>query len=89
MHRARGGTRTRRRAFVEHILSGFDPIPITEAVARIHAEIWAGLSRRGDVVGAHDLWIGATALAYGFGVATMDADDFRRISGLRVVGLTS
>ena len=89
MHRARGGTRTRRRAFVEHILSGFDSIPITEAVARIHAEVWAGLSRRGDVVSAHDLWIGATALAYGFGVATIDAADFRRISGLRVVSPTS
>ncbi len=86
MHRARGGTRTRRRAFVEHILSGFDPIPITEAVARVHAEVWAGLSRRGDVVGAHNLWIGATALAYGLRLATMDADDFRRIPGLRVLG---
>lgn len=85
VHRARGGTRTRRQAFVEHILSGFDPIPITEAVARVHAEVWAGLSRRGIAVGAHDLWIGATALAAGFGVATGNADDFRRIPGLRVL----
>ena len=49
------------------------------------AEVWAELSRRGDVVGAHDLWIGATALAYGFGVATGDIGDFRRIPGLRVL----
>lgn len=68
------------------MLSGFDPMPITEAVARVHAEVWAGLSRRGDVVGAHDLWIGATALAHGFGVATTHAADFRRIPGLRVLG---
>ena len=85
VHRARGGTRTRRQAFVEHVLSGFDPIPITEAVARVHAEVWATLSRRGVAVGAHDLWIGATALASGFGVATIDADDFTRIHGLRVL----
>ena len=85
VHRSRGVARTRRHAFVEHMLSGFDPIPITEAVARVHAEVWAGLSRRGVVVGAHDLWIGATALASGFGVATMDAGDFLRIPGLRVV----
>lgn len=85
VHRARGARRARRRAFVEHILGSLDPVPITEAVARVHAEVWAELSRRGDVVGAHDLWIGATALAYGFGVATGDIGDFRRIPGLRVL----
>ena len=85
VHRARGARRTRRRAFVEHVLASLDPIPITEAVARVHAEIWAELSGRGDVVGAHDLWIGATALAHGFGVATGNADDFGRIPGLRVL----
>jgi predicted nucleic acid-binding protein len=86
VQRARGAVRTRRQAFVEHILSGFEPLPITEAVARIHADVWAGLSRRGHLVGAHDLWIGATALASGFGVATADVADFRRIPGLRVIG---
>jgi predicted nucleic acid-binding protein len=86
VQRARGAVRTRRQAFVEHILAGFEPLPITEAVARVHADIWAGLSRRGQLVGAHDLWIGATALAAGFGVATADVADFRRIPGLRVVG---
>ena len=85
VHRARGAARARRHAFVEHVLTGFDPIPITEAVARVHAELWAGLSRRGQVVGAHDLWIGATAVASGLGVLTGDAADFRRIPGLRVI----
>jgi len=86
VQRARGAARTRRQAFVEHVLSGFEPLPITEAVARVHADVWATLSRRGNVVGAHDLWIGATALASGFGVATTDVDDFARIPGLRVIG---
>lgn len=85
VHRTRGGKRARRQAFVEHILAGFEPIPVTETVARIHAEVWAGLSRRGETLGAHDLWIGATAIASGFGIATMDAADFRRIPGLRVI----
>jgi len=79
----------RRQAFVEHILAGFDPLPITEAVARIHADVWARLSRRGHVPGAHDLWIGAMALAAGLGVATADPDGFRRIPGLRVLTRTS
>lgn len=85
MHRADGVVRTTRAAFVEHVLTGFDPIPITEVVARVHAEVWAELARRGEVVGVHELWIGATALAHGLGVATQDAGDFERIPGVRVV----
>lgn len=82
--RSRGAARTRRRAFVEYLLATFEPVPITEPVARVHADVWAALERRGDVPGAHDLWIAATALAHGFGLVTRDRD-FRRIPGLRVV----
>jgi tRNA(fMet)-specific endonuclease VapC len=85
--RGRGGRRARRRAFVEHVLASFAAIPVTEAVARVHAEAWADLARRGAVIGAHDLWIAATALAHGFGLATTNRRDFSRISGLRVLGL--
>lgn len=85
VHRARGARRARRRAFVEHVLSGLDPLPITEPVARVHAEVWADLSRRGAAIGAHDLWIGATALAHGLALATRNARDFARIPGLRVL----
>jgi predicted nucleic acid-binding protein len=85
VHRATGARRTRRRAFVEHLLAGFDPIPITERVARVHAEIWADLTARGESVGAHDLWTAATALAHGLGVATRDARGFRRVAGLRLL----
>lgn len=87
VHRARGATRARRHAFVEHVLAAFDALPITEQVARVHAETWARLSARGTVVGAHDLWIAASALAYGLGVVTRDASDFSRIPGLRVIGV--
>jgi tRNA(fMet)-specific endonuclease VapC len=86
VHRAKGARRARRRAFVEHLLSSLEPVPITEPVARVHAEIWATLAARGKVIGSHDLWIAATALAHGFGVATGNARDFERVPGLRVLG---
>jgi tRNA(fMet)-specific endonuclease VapC len=54
-------------------------------VARVHAEIWARLARRGRTIGAHDLWIAATALSNGFGLATLDERDFRRVRGLRLI----
>lgn len=83
--RSRHADRPRRRAFVEHVLAVMNPVPITEAVARVHADIWADLERGGATIGAHDLWIAATALAHGFGVATRNERDFARLSGLRVL----
>jgi tRNA(fMet)-specific endonuclease VapC len=85
VHRAQGAIRARRRAFVEHVLAGIQAIPITESVARVHADIWADLSSRGQPIGAHDLWIAATALAHDLGVATRNAAHFTRVQGLRVV----
>lgn len=87
VHRAAGGRRARRSAFVEHLLAGIRAIPITEPVARVHAEIWAQLAERGQVIGAHDLWIAATALAHGLGVATGNVEEFRRVPGLRVLAV--
>lgn len=83
--RATGDRRARRRAFVEHLLGALQAIPITEPVARVHAEIWAELSEGGNVIGAHDLWIAATAVAHGLGVATRNAEEFQRVRGLRVI----
>jgi tRNA(fMet)-specific endonuclease VapC len=87
VHRATGARRVRRSAFVEHLLAGFVPIPITEPVARVHAGVWAELAERGDVIGAHDLWIAATALSHGLGVATRNTADFERVPGLRVLAV--
>jgi predicted nucleic acid-binding protein len=85
VHRATGDTRARRSAFVEHLLAGLHALPITETVARVHADLWAQLSAQGTPIGPHDLWIGATAVAHGFAVATGNAADFGRIPGLRVI----
>jgi len=83
--RAEGAARTRRRAFVEHVLAGVEAIPITQRVARVHADIWSGLTTRGEQVGAHDLWIAATAAAHGLAIATRNISHFERIPGLRIL----
>lgn len=88
LHGARRGNvaqRAHRGAFVEHLLGAVRAIPITEPVARVHAEAWVDLSNRGQLIGAHVLWIAATAIAHGLGVATHNAAEFGRVSGLRVV----
>lgn len=52
VYRATGARRTRRSAFVEHVLAGMRAIEITEQVARVHAEIWAQLAAKREVIGA-------------------------------------
>lgn len=86
VHRARTpALRARRAAFVEHLLAAIEPLPITTSIARAHAEVWAELESDGNLVGAHDLWIAATALSHGMGLATANCRDFERIPGLAVV----
>jgi len=72
-------------AWLERLLAAIQPLPIDEPVARVHAHLWNELKRTGSMIGAHDLWIGATALAYDLGVATRNRRDFERIPGLRVL----
>lgn len=79
--------RTRRRAFVQRALARFELIPIDLEVARVHAEVRAQLQVAGEIVGPHDLWIAATALANGLRVATRNAREFERVPGLSVIAL--
>ncbi len=85
VHRAKGAQRARRSAFVEHLLAGMRAIEITEQIARVHAEIWAQLAATGEVIGAHDLWIAATAVAHGMGLASGNTREFKRVPGLRLI----
>jgi tRNA(fMet)-specific endonuclease VapC len=88
VHRATGEDRRAfRRAFVEGLLARFEPIPITAEVARVHAETWAKLESAGEMIGVHDLWIAATALAHGLRFATKNAREFERVPGLSVLAL--
>jgi tRNA(fMet)-specific endonuclease VapC len=79
--------RERREAFVERLLAVLPVLPFDIGAARIHASLWAGLAAKGASVGAHDLLIGATALAAGYRVATRDRRSFGKIPGLQVVVL--
>lgn len=77
----------RRQAAVEEALAAMEPIPITEPVARVHSAIWAQLEAAGEIIGAHDLWIAATALTHGLRLATRNTRDFERVPGLEVLAV--
>ena len=87
VHRADDAARrTRRAAFVEAVLDQFPLLPLDLPVARVHAELWAELAAAGTPVGAHDLWIAATAVARGLALATTNLREFERVPGLVVEG---
>ncbi len=85
VHRATDrGIRARRSAFVEAVLDEFPLLRVDLLTARTHARLWAELASRGEVIGAHDLWLAATCVGRGMSLATGDAREFRRVPGLDV-----
>ena len=85
---ARADTEARklkRSAFVEAIIKEIPIIDFTPDIARIHAEIYAGLAQHGQLIGAHDLIIAATAVTHGHAILTANQSEFNRVPGLEVV----
>lgn len=85
VHRAMDpAVRARRSAWVEAILERFPMLPIDVSAARVHAATWAGLAERGELIGAHDLWLAASCIAHGLAIATANVREFARVPGLEV-----
>jgi tRNA(fMet)-specific endonuclease VapC len=85
LHRAADrARRARRSAYVEAVLDQFPILPVDLPAARAQAELWAGLAAAGTPVGAHDLWIAATAVSRGLILATANRPEFDRVPGLVV-----
>ena len=76
--------RARRSAYVETLLARVPILSFDATVARTHAQLLGALPRN-VTLGAHDLIIGATALAHGFALLTANVTDFDRMPGVVVV----
>jgi tRNA(fMet)-specific endonuclease VapC len=79
--------RVRRSAFVEAILAKVPVLDFTLEVARIHAGLYAGLANTGQLIGAHDLIIAATAISHGCALLTTNIAEFKHVPGLEVLTL--
>lgn len=72
------------RRIAESFCALFPCLPFDAQVADIHAEWHARLRRAGNIIGARDLMIAATALAHKLTVVTHNTDEIRRIDGVAV-----
>ncbi len=85
VHRAvDSNVRARRSAVVEAVLKRFPLLPVDLAIARAHAQLWAGLMAEGRIIGPHDLWLAATCVAHGLTMVTANIREFAQVPGLAV-----
>lgn len=79
--------RLRRCAFVEELCRDMIVHPVSLEIAQLAGRIEGEQAARGITIALADLVIGATALHFGFDVATLNVKHFRLIPGLKTVSL--
>jgi predicted nucleic acid-binding protein len=77
--------RIRRKAFADELTRDMIVHPVSLAIAQLAGRIEGEQAARGVSIAVEDLIIGATAIHFGFGVATLNVRHFQAIPGLSVV----
>jgi tRNA(fMet)-specific endonuclease VapC len=57
---------------------------LPETAAENYGTVRAELESKGDLIGNHDLWIAAHALAAGLVLVTNNEREFRKVRGLKI-----
>lgn len=81
---AAGASLGDRRAW-EGFLGPFYVLPSSPEVSWHYGQAFRHLQKNGQLIGANDMWIAATALAYQMPLVTANVDHFHRVPGLDVV----
>ncbi|MBP7142712.1 MAG: type II toxin-antitoxin system VapC family toxin [Opitutaceae bacterium] len=71
---------------VQAALHLFTVVEIDEAVGWAASRIGRELKTTGVHIGDNDIWIAATALAYGLPLVSRNVRHFARVAGLQVIG---
>jgi predicted nucleic acid-binding protein len=66
------------------VVESFELLPVTRQIADTYAKITRALRSKGQLIGANDLWIAATAIETKHPLVTRNALDFSRIPGLEI-----
>lgn len=77
-------TREQTTNKVEKFLKPFDIIDFTDKMSYDYAKIRAELEKSGQIIGANDLLIAATAINTNAILVTHNIDEFSRVKGLKI-----
>lgn len=80
----KGRARERDLAIITELTSRLRIASVPLEAAEHYADIRAHLERRGEIIGANDLWIAAHARAAALTLVTNNEREFRRVPDLRV-----
>ena len=72
-----------RRSELTTLLAPYHILPFDSRCVPPYAEIRHHLELQGQIIGANDLMIAATVLAYGLTLISHNCDEFARVPGLR------
>jgi predicted nucleic acid-binding protein len=67
-------------------IAPFEVLPYTADVCWEYGQAFRYLKTNGLLIGANDLWIAATAVAFRKTLVTRNVSEFRRVPGVEVVG---
>jgi tRNA(fMet)-specific endonuclease VapC len=77
--------RKRRQRWLQKSIRRLEVVPFDFTISRTHSRLWAQLSKKGQLIGPHDLIVAATAVRRRWAVATFNVAEFQHVSGLTVV----
>ena len=69
----------------ERLCRRYPILPWSSDVSWQYGEIYRALAAKGQLIGANDMWIAATALVHGMAVVTNNGDEFSCVPGLNVL----
>jgi tRNA(fMet)-specific endonuclease VapC len=73
-----------RLDIIESLIDRVTVFPFNTAAARIAGPLRYKLKTKGEMIGAYDILIAATALSHDLILMTNNVREFRRVKGLRV-----
>ena len=85
---AAGASLTDRQRW-EGFVRPFQILPMTEDVRWEYGRSYRYLRDNGLAIGGNDLWIAATAIAYGIPLVTRNTKHYKRVPGLEVAAYAS
>lgn len=78
------GESMRKHDVWSRFIEPFTLLTINPQVCWEYGELYRALRSKGTMIGANDLWIAATALAYNEGLLSRNRSDFNKVSKLRL-----